>query len=295
MKVYLLVAIFTIVSLRSTCQTQIPNGDFENWTTFSKCSELDSLDNFLSVDQSAYYEILDELNFSYCTPNPSTLKSTNEYTGTYALLMTPTPIPNSTNFTSNVVVLTTSIDLDNTGMPFTGRPTKLVGYYKFTKAGTDTVGIMLGGYSDVTSEDIFYGEFTAKTTTSAYTRFEIDLEYYSTASPTGLDLIITVSNTAGNGSDGTELLIDNLVFEYNTPTSTVNYAPTSPINVYATQNNIHFSDDVSEIHIVDMIGSEKITHGSKTNAVNTSFLNTGLYIVTYKYNEAYFSKKIVLE
>ena len=90
-------------------------------------------------------------------------------------------------------------------------------------------------------------------------------------------------------------MIDNLQFEYPTPTSNTNYSATSSINVFAANKNINFSENVSDVHVVDMTGASKMQETASTQQLNVATLKSGLYVVTYMYNDTYFSKKIVLE
>jgi hypothetical protein len=105
-----------------------------------------------------------------------------------------------------------------------------------------------------------------------------------------------MGNTYMDTADpSTKAVIDNLQFEYATPTVTTHYTSTSSINVFAANKNINFSDNVSDVHVVDMTGVNALQETASTKQLNAGNLKNGLYVVTYKYNDNYFSKKIVLE
>jgi hypothetical protein len=282
MKKILLASALAATSLLSFAQTPaVPNGGFENWTT--SCGE----------KPSQYITQADYMNnaLGSCPTASGVSKSTDKYSGTYALRLAGMNymgilMPNS-------IVLSPSVS--ELGVDFNGRPTKLVGYTKFTKAGSDvlTIGVEV---DDANGNELAYNDLTISTTQAGYTRFEIALTYDQSNTSPAATLIIGVDLGDANDdiSANTVALIDALSFEY-TPTSTISYAAKSPINVFAANNAINFSENVSDVHVVDMIGASKMQEAASTKTLNTASLTSGLYIVTYNYNGNYFSKKVVIE
>jgi hypothetical protein len=303
MKTLLLTSALVASTLTSFAQTQIPNSDFENWTTSNYCSEMDSLDNFLSGEAFMYLNTKKSIGTATCPALPFQYQSTDKQSGNYALALGPQYINAQPyyNFATlgKAKDFGSSMGISSEGISFTGRPTKLTGYYKYT-AGVagDELTIEVFG-SNLNDEDyLFYGAFTTSVNQTTYKNFEIDLEYDPTdlTNPMALTLLISVGNSDDGSIDGNTLaLIDNLLFVYDTPTSTVNYTATSPINVYAVNKYINFSENVSDVHIVDMVGANKMQETGTTKTLNAASLTAGMYIVTYKYNDAYFSKKVVIE
>jgi len=285
MKKLLLSAALVASTLTIFAQTPaVPNADFENWSTGS-CGDK-------PTDYVTYSEML-KLATGNCASPSGITKSTNKYSGTYALQLTPAVY--------NVIVGSQTFPVSSgnaaaLALPFDGRPTKLIGYAKFTKAGTDTLGISIE-IDDSDEGEIAYGELTLSTTQSGYTRFEITLDYNTSNTNDVATLLIGfgIGNEDDLASAGTVALIDGLSFEYSTTTATVNYSATSAINVYAANKTINFSENVSDVHVVDMVGASKMQEASATKTLNAASLTTGMYIVTYKYNDAYYSKKVVIE
>jgi hypothetical protein len=289
MKKLLLSATLLAITLSSIAQTQIPNGDFETWATFSKCSGIDSLGNFISFDQDLYND-----QNPMCNTTQSIIKSTDAYSGDYALKMTGINYL-GLGMISNYVNIATDLNTPGIAVPFTSRPTKLTGYYKFTQAGTDTLGISVGGY-DANDNELFYGEMTKTASVSTYTKFEINLDYdplFST-NPIILNLYISIGNTNDESDASTVLYIDNLEFEYTT-TATTAFTTTSPVHVYTSQKDIIFSSEVSDVIIYNLVGSQELNQTVATKTVNAAALKSGLYVVTYKYNDNFYSKKVVVE
>ena len=312
MKTFLLTYAIIASILTSFAQTQIPNGDFEDWSTVSNCTQgTDSLNNFFSAENFIYYNnLISTNNVGYCPDNASSLKSTDKQSGNYALRLGA--LTYSLNqipyYFYNFVTLGTAelsrsgnhSEISSMGIRFTGRPTKLTGYYKFIPGvDTDSLNIIVGGYNTITGDSLFYGQFITSSTQSTYQKFEIVLNYNTADQSNPILLFIGIimgSLQKAFIDPNTVAFIDNLVFEYDNPTtSTINYTSTSSVNVYAANKNINFSENVSDVHVVDMVGAQKMQETATTKTLNAASLTTGLYIVTYKYNDAYFSKKVVIE
>lgn len=127
------------------------------------------------------------------------------------------------------------------GKPYTGRPTKLTGYYKY-----DPADATYGSYTDDEDKDmtkdiadiyiwlkdssgkqIGYGRFNEKKKVEVYTKFEIDIKYTDKLSvPATMAIVATTSKYGGIFSKtkvigkmgiGSVLFVDNfnLSFEYN--------------------------------------------------------------------------------
>ena len=292
MKKILLSAAFVTSSLLSFAQNQpqIPNSGFETWKTFSKCPNVDSAAHYSTRDEEFYAGV------KKCPTTPSISKTTNSHSGTYALKMTTFAVagPISTIYTGGYASLADT--LFGSAILFTGRPIKLKGYYNLSAAGTDIFTVNVGTFRSNSDDLVSSGEFKASTSTTGYQSFEIVLEYYETGSvnPDSLFLNFILASNSGFGNQNSFVYIDDLTFEYATPTS-VDYSSISPLNVYAANKNINFSETVSDVHVVDMIGASKMQEVTSTKILNAASLHTGMYIVTYKYNDAYFSKKIVIE
>ena len=292
MKKLLLSVTFATLSLFSIAQNQtVPNGDFEDWLPFSFCPNIDSLQGYITYDEFIFTET------GSCSSHLMVKKSTDKYSGTYALELNP--YYDGIDYLSSGVY--SSLNLFETaiqGVPFASTPNKLTGYYKFNQGVSDDNFFISAQVSDKYGYSIADGYMLISETISTYTKFEIPLNNSNNNTNPPKTLVITflIGNTLyDTASPLTKLVIDNLQFEYDTPTATNNFTSTSPINVFAANKNINFSENVSDVHVVDMVGAQKIQETTNTKIVNAASLTTGMYIVTYKYNDAYFSKKVVIE
>lgn len=298
MKKLLLSATVIITALLSNAQTQVPNGDFENWSSFAPCSGIDSLHSYYTPDIDYYYFTEDRDGTGSCLSYPTTIKTTDKYTGTYALKLIPVPVIGIPTplFTGNAVLISKFNNIENnpTGVPFTENPTKLIGYYKFNNGGSDTLGIMVSTSVTNATEPILFGEFATSVSQNTFTRFEIDLTQYDLATAEVLDLSVSFGNVSGYANQNSYIIIDALTFEYTT-TATTTASTTSPINVYTTQKDINFSNEVSDVVIYNLVGSQELAQTTATKTVNAAALKNGLYVVTYKYNDNFYSKKVVVD
>lgn len=284
--------------LTSSAQSQFPNGDFEDWTTLTPCPNHEAPEGYLTAEALSYYSSLEE-GFPFCAPIPSVTQSTDAYSGTHALRMTA--LQAFGFIISNAVMLGNDIeaaieDESLQSLPFTGRPVKLTGYYKFTQGGSDKISMVLVVSSE--TSPIGHGNLEITSGTSEYTKFEITLEYQSEEDPTELSfgVILRDPESDEEANVASVLLLDNLTFEYDEPvTSTKNLRASDQINVYASGNQLVFSSSVSEVTILSSTGERKITENGNLKTLNASSLQTGIYIVNFQHEGNYYSKKIAIQ
>ncbi len=273
-------------------QSTVPNGDFENWYSYKKCSGKDSLESYITYDEIIYEST------GYCPPTPIAVKTTDAYTGKYALKLNPFAIGSSYSASAVYSSLGYSATTIN-GVPFTDSPSTLSGYFKFNQVGGDPLTIIVQ-LLNADKNYVGWGSLTQNSSVTKYTKFEIPISY-DFGYPGPVDALVISFNlgdfnkTSGaTAHKGTQLIVDNLAFEY-PATATINYSNTSPINVFAANKTISFSENVSDVHVTDITGASKIQETSDTKTVNAAALSTGLYIVSYKYNDHYFTQKVVIE
>ncbi len=278
MKKILFTSALVATSLLSFAQTPIiPNGDFENWT--SSCGEKP----IQYITQADYMRS----TTGFCPISSGVSKSTDKYSGMYALRLA------AMNYRE--ILMPNGVSISPSISEIGGRPTKLIGYTKFTQSGSDVLIISVE-VDDAGGNRLAYNDVRISTTQAGYTKFEISLTYDQSNTSPAATLVIDFNLRFGiDISTSTVALIDAVYFEYGTTTSTVHYSASSPINIFAANKNINFSENVSDIHVVDMVGANKMQETAATKTLNAAALTTGMYIVTYKYNDAYFSKKVVIE
>ncbi len=300
-----IVILFVTASLFG--QQQIPNSSFENWTQSGSTLELDS---WFSVNT---------LTPSY--PNYGTLRTTDAYDGTYALKLRSGQIliPGMFNDTTALLALGSFPSFEEGpkfGIPFTSKPISCSFYFKYTP-GTYPAGIVdtalfylklnKNGHSMANAEWIYYGNAV-----SEWTKVNLTLNYYSDETPDTI-YVNFVSSLSGISqfSDshepdipnviGNELLIDKLELNYNSGLDD-NLSLLNKINVYPnpasdfiTINNETLNSDIL-FSVYDIMGrcisSEKL--GSNFT-YNTKNLNSGVYIIEFKSNQASKQEKLIIQ
>jgi hypothetical protein len=278
MKKFYALAFILTISISSYAQ-QLTSLAFEDWTNIAGCTFIDSAAQFTTIDLERYR--LD----GTCTSSPCVLKSTDKYAGTYAMKLIATEI--NGNYFSTDINLASS--LGGVDVPFTSRPVSLRGYYKFTQAGTDSIKFELSTSSS--SAKTGTATFTSKTSTTGYQYFEAPVVYTSQAATASVSLKIILSNASDNADPNSELFIDAFEFNYQ-PLPTSVTSSEEVLNVYNTSNEILFSEEVTDINLFTVAGINQMNYKNSTKSVSTSSLNTGMYILTYQYNNKYYSKKI---
>jgi hypothetical protein len=145
----------------------------------------------------------------------------------------------SGNFTVDPASLLTGIDpfsVYGTGSAISGRPAKLVGYCKYTPAGSDT-GEVIAALMDSARNTVATAIYQVYTTTSGFIRFEANFNYYLCNNPDTLVIIMgssPFSNGVGAGSPGSVLWMDSMGLSY---TPAPNVMPSAKSDSAMTSKN----------------------------------------------------------
>jgi len=180
------------------------------------------------------------------------------------------------------------------GHPFTHRPTKLKGYYKYQPEAGDQafIGVGLSKWMGTTRDTIGTGLLMLTAPQASWTLFEVDIDWTSADNPDSLNIIISSSDLLGGSYIlGSTLWVDELTFEYgpvNIPSieKTV-FAINNYPNPFSENTTIEFvapKNGVYEFHVFNMIGMEvfnteiKASEGLNTFVFSSENLNSGLYM-----------------
>ena len=106
------------------------------------------------------------------------------------------------------------------GMPFTGRPEKFIGYYKYTDNGGDSCSIyaILSYWDGSARQEIGRAELKSTLTVTSYTKFDLTFNYTTADTPDSISVVFA-SSAAGDqmvGNVGSTLYIDSIAFVYPT-------------------------------------------------------------------------------
>jgi hypothetical protein len=215
MKNILLISSIFIFNVYLFSQTTLPNMDFEDWTSYAGGQYEEPSGG---VWTTANKVVLLSVIFPVTTE-----KTTDAYSGTYAAKMTSIMTSISMLVTGSLATGTfneteTPPNNMHLGMPFTGRPEKFTGYYKYINNNGDSCDIyaILSKWDGTTRQEVGRAAMRSTLEVSAYTKFELTFNYTSADVPDSISVVFA-SSAAGDqmlGTDGSTLYIDSVAFLY---------------------------------------------------------------------------------
>jgi len=206
-KLLLLTGIITLLFSFQLIAQEIPNSSFEVW------------ENFVTYEDPE----------SWTTPNEAsspvsiftvTKESTDIYDGIFAarleskfivLLNVPGMITLG-DLTVDYVTQDFSI---TGGIPFTNRPSKLKGWFKYTPVAPDAcfAYAVFTKFNGATSDTIGFGMFMSMETTDVWTQFEAPVTFINSENPDTMNILI-LSSSITAAQPGSVMLVDKLELDY---------------------------------------------------------------------------------
>jgi hypothetical protein len=293
--------ILSLVSLSVKSQTTFPNPDFEIWADTANaygwdCSNIDT--TYMGFPVKIFTAVQDSLNEhggSYCMK----LKSKNVGFG----------MPTNPGFTTlGTFWFTISPQAGGAigGIPFSGKPDTLKGWYKATPQGNDLPTVFMeiwqGAHATIIQRDTMLLPAAA-----SYTQFAMKLNYSSTANPDSMNIVISSSKlyTQADIAANSLMYIDDLELVYgNTSILGINY--TKEFNVYAdaATNNliVNLSLEMPEMTTISMYNTAgqlvyrtRKNIGQSAETIGLDGFEKGIYIVDVRTDKGkHFSQKISL-
>lgn len=200
-----------LVSVFVIGQTQMPNGNLEDWT-----------DTGLGFENPDHWQTPNEATL--ITMQFTTTKSTDAASGTYSARLEAIEV--AAGFVAPGVITLGNFIVDyvnNTaymtgGIPYTDRPLYLCGIYKNLPVANDSSIIMVyfteyladKGQTDTIGLGLMYGSQTVEN----WTNFNIPINWFNDHNPDTMNLFIVSSNII-NPADGSIMYIDKLEFVNN--------------------------------------------------------------------------------
>ena len=266
-------------------QTQIPEGGFNNWTP--------SASNTYYEPSGGWWTTLNALEM---LGGPVTVTRTTEvHSGAYAAKLETkewgTLLLSGLLAAGNFI---NSAPFIEQGRPFTDKPSKIKGWYKYTPVNGDSAGVVviLTRFNTITNEQdtIAKAIKALKDSLTAYSQFEIDFEYEITGTNPDTIIMVFVSSGDGgnfNGQVGSTLLIDDISLEYPSGLEE-SLLPEFNINIFPTPADekvmMEFCTDhpeklLCQIYSIDGRFVQAFSPKGKTHQINVSELKQGRYIV----------------
>lgn len=295
-----LVAVMAILSVNA--QT-FPDGGFENcWKQYTceKGTYWDFVEGHFIETLNQLYDLPAENGIAPLTA----FREDDAYDGNYALkLVSDTMIFGNERIFLPGACGSLHIDFFDIdcilGNPFTYRPTAMIGYMKYAPVNGDSAAIEV--VLKKNSVAIGSGKIMFYNAVNAYTKFTVDINYTSEATP---DSVIVIVASSANydftsietlmkckGQVGSTIYIDELAFEYGDGVKELILSNTH-VNVYPNpaceQLNIQLEQDVDgEVIVYDNNGKQMLNRqvNGKQFSIDINTLATGHYFLNIVNND----------
>ena len=267
---------FSVILLLATVslfsQDTIPNRDFEGWIT--------------STNPKHWQTTTGLLPPGYVT----SMRTSNSVTGDYAMKLVTIDI-DSMPVPGVICLGTIGMGFTEGGIPFTGKPESLKGYFMHPSIG-DIVMAVAQFYKN--GIEIGGGYWSTIDSVGAYTEFVMPISFQSPEAPDTLNITILTDQQI----IGSMLYLDALHFEYTT--TAVEERPTDTgLEVYPNPCSDRLFMNVPgegpyTASIFSLNGKEMATaaHG-EDHSINTSRLTPGAYVLSVRTQDRIFKNTII--
>jgi len=299
---FAVLALFSfLLVIRLQGQTLVPNGDFENWTSFG------------SYENPQYWDTPNQaiaiaLPFGTKVVTKSTDHESGSFSArleskqlTFPQLVVPGVVTLGT-LTINIFTQTFAI---NGGVPIQDIPTHLKGFYKFQPKGGDScvIGIGLTKWNNGVRDSVAIGAFSTHDTVNVWTPFSAWIDYVLPEAPDTFN-ILAISSADITPTAGSVLYIDNIYLDY---TLGINREdPAAGIDIYQDREEhqilVYFDyekPETTEIQLFNMTGQVVVKTPVETLMKDRRILkykgfSTGVYVLEILHGGKKYCKKFLL-
>jgi len=275
MKILYSTLLFIATGLSLQAQNATPNAGFENWNSIGNRVD--------PADWNTLNPITAILGVLTCTR----ASGADVHSGSYAIKLTTKLAFGITanGIASTGTLITTPPYGVSGGIPFTGRPDSITGWYKYTPQGADQgfIQLMLTG-SSITDTIGFVKVETPNAAVTSFTYFSAPVTYYSSANPTNSIWILS-SSRGDNPVVNSSIIVDDIAMVFN-PTG-LNHELTNSsvklLNNPATDKLYFSTDNLSyQLQLISVTGNTVLnrTLTSDNNAVGIDEVANGIYFYT---------------
>jgi hypothetical protein len=191
-------------------QNQIPNADFESWSGGVPTNWDTSNENILGTDFTCVTKEI--------TDPESGISSSKVQTVSHNILFVgEVTMPGILTLGDVVIDIINQTGTVTGGVPVSGQPKYLRGYYKYQPASNDSciIGIGLTRWNGTSTDTIAYSYSTFGGAVTAWQEFAVPIDYITWTQPDSMNIMIISSNIeAGTAVGGSTLWVDNLSLEY---------------------------------------------------------------------------------
>jgi hypothetical protein len=276
-----ILSVFILSSLFSKAQS-IPNNSFENWSSVGSYSDPTE---WTTPNSTSYVFPFYVLTVTESSESADGTKSAR--LETKDILDIPVPgLLTLGELNVNVFENTSSI---TGGVPFSYRPEKITGFYKYSPASNDSllIAVFLLKFNNTTlqSDTIGIGAFSSPETINEFTDFEANIEYDNEEMPDSMNIIV-MSSDVTNPVVGSVLHIDNLSFSYGVGTEQLFEENVFRVFPNPFQNEIFIETTGSkrtEVRIFDITGKlifvKTLNPKTKIKKIITNNIPSGVYLL----------------
>lgn len=298
-KIYfsILITFLFLVPYTSNAQ-DIPNHSFENWTNHGSYSDPDEWTTPNSQLSTMGIITVTQSNGAQSGSSSMALESKSFFGAL---------IPGAATLGDISLDLFTQTAEITGGIPYSERPARLKGYFKYAPATSDTFAILAVFYKYNTAsgatDTIGVGAFRSGSTINDWTEFSAQINWYSDATPDTTNVLMLSSDYSQTSNAGSVLQVDNISYDFEvgeTESPTMNQEISvypNPANDYIIFHRQYETSLSGKLEIYNLTGKMMMQRKlDQTNErIDVSNLPEGLYFYKLKSNHSILhSGKIVI-
>ena len=283
-KILVTAALIVFFAGASHSQTPIPNGDFEEWTSHPGQGLFKEYEEPSGVWSSGNGVV-------HVAPgsDPVCEKTEDAVSGTYAVKLTTRQIfgqmASGSLYTGRFELnLQNPRESARLGMPYTDRPLRFKGYYKYFPAGGDSgvVRTALRKWDGQESKIIGQAIVGIYSEVPEWTSFDVAVTYFSQETPDTVEVVFASSKGGGDfrGDVGSTLFVDAVEFT-NDAVSVQEEDRSTPVVWWnESEGRIVFAGSpMNESYTISDVDGRIVQSGVLTGrSVDLGFLSKGVYI-----------------
>ncbi|MDY0025742.1 MAG: PCMD domain-containing protein [Lentimicrobium sp.] len=208
----LLLSIATFKPVQINAQNPIPNPGFENWTNGEP-------DDWNTINQEIFGTTFTAVTRDQTSMHSGTSSIKLETITETIFLIGPVTMPGIITLGEIIVDQVNATGTVEGGIPITGMPQKLRGWYRYLPQTGDSciMGIGLTRWTGTSRDTIAYSYLIAGGQQDTWQEFAVPVVYEITAEPDSMNIVFFSSNLL-NGSPiaGSSLWVDDLWIDYET-------------------------------------------------------------------------------
>ncbi len=280
---YISIVMLILLSSANTllAQNQIPNADFESWAAGAPTDWDTSNENILGTN---FVCVTQEMNSPYSGTSSAKVQSVTQN----IFLVGPVTMPGILTLGDVIIDIMNATGTVEGGVPITGQPKYLKGYYKYQPLSGDSciMGIGLTKWNGTSRDTIAYAYKSFGEVVTSWQEFNIPIEYVTWTTPDSMNIMFVSSNILfGAPVGGSTLWVDSLWLEYSqVAVHEIGYRKDVYLSESSDGNSlVVFSGNAipSRIDIFSINGNivqSVEAMGSNTTLINISNLPKGVYI-----------------